>query len=216
MKYKATTLICIVFLCLPSIGCAGVEDNHREIANNNENQELSDRDLTIIKKWNKNAKNYLLVDGDDAKNQLKKFIPQAFKIENKKERNAILLRIYTHTKMYPEALALTNSMLIENPDDASTQKIKCELLKSSNESEKVVQNCYFKEASLIRNQLNTTSPRDPSHLYVQWAYYIAMYNAGNKEYMNNLKNIINSQKTELKRMQFRAVLHLELPEVQLP
>lgn len=216
MITKNIALIFIIFLSFLSIGCSNADERRSETLNNNVKHELNSQDLDIVKQSNKILEKFLIEGSDESKIELKEFIPQALKIENSKERNAVLMNIYTQTKMYPEALALTNSMLIENPDNAGTQKFKCILLKSLHESEKNIKSCYLKEAFLIRTQLVEISPRDPLYPYIEWAYYVAMYHAGNKEYMNNLKVLIDSQNEDDRKKQFQAMYDAEISEQQLP
>lgn len=216
MITKNVFLIFSVLLSVFSVACSNADDSSSETLNKNEKAELSRNDLDIVSKSNKLLEIFIIDGGDNSKNELKKLIPQALKIQNRKERNSVLMNIYTQTKMYPEALALTNSMLIDNPENVGAQKFKCTLLKSLNENNQNIKSCYVKEASLIRSQLNKTNSKDPIYPYIEWAYYVAMYNAGNKEYVNNLKALVNSQTEEDKKRQFQAMYDAEMSGQQLP
>lgn len=200
-----------------SIACSNNNQAIDPSTQNSLNQEIiSSKDIEIIKKSNEILEKLATDDLNDVQKQLKDFIPQALKISNKKERNLVLMNIYTQTKMYPEALKLNSFLLDNNPNNVSAQKFQCLLIKTLDQGEKKTKTCYVSLANLIKKQLDTTPINDPLYQYIEWSYYSAMYHAGNDEFQKKLKTIAYSQKNKEKELQFMAMYDSEMSEQRLP
>lgn len=177
---------------------------------------VNSNDVMLIEKYNEILKRIATNDLSTVQQELKDFIPQALGISNNKERNLILMNIYTQTKMYHEALALNSILLKTNPNNVNAQNFQCLLLNTLNEPDAKIKNCYATLSITLKNNLDTLKSNDPIYKYVKWSYYSAMLHAGNPEYQDKLKSIVASQKDDDSKFQFENMYDAEISNQILP
>ena len=209
--------ICLLVLFSNCISACGYEKNKPENDIKLEGKvTLSSEDRSLIEEYNEVGE-YLL-NGNEKKfrEELKLFLPKAFQIENDKERNNILMNIYMQTKMYPEALELNSSLIKNYPNNVNARKFQCLLLKTLNESDSKIKNCYVTLSTILKNNLDILKSDDPMYVYTEWAYFSAMFHAGNSEYQEKLKSIVSTQKDTDSKFQFETMYDAEISNQILP
>lgn len=220
MNKKSPLLLIILFASIFTACSSNVQPDKGSVdisSQDLKNQEkISASDLEIIKRFNEILKKLATDSSGRNQKQLQDFIPEALKISNTKEKNSILMNIYLQTKMYSEALKLNTAILKVNPDNVSNQKFQCLLLKTLGNPNQSVKTCYIKLSNLIKKQLNASNSQDSMYPYIEWSYYAAMYHAGNDEYKDKLKKVVDLQTNEENKLQFDAMYEAEISEQQLP
>lgn len=215
---KQLSFAITIFFSSISIACSN--GNHTtDISSKNsatQQEKINVKDLELIKKYNEILKKISTDDFNTVQNELRDFIPEALTISNKKERNLVLMNIYTQTKMYPEALSLNKSLLKDNPNNVNAQKFQCLLLKTLNEPDSNIKRCYMTLSTILKDNLDTLKSTDPIYKYQEWSYYAAMLHAGNLEYQKKLKFLIASEKNEESQRQFETMYEAEMSEQILP
>lgn len=215
---KRLSFVTILFFSTISMACS---NNNQAIDSYSQSSiekkdEINSNDSKLIEKYNEILKRIATNDLSTVQQELKDFIPQALGISNKKERNLVLMNIYTQTKMYPEALELNSALLKDNPKNVNAQKFQCLLLNTLNESDKKIKNCYATLSTTLKDNLDTLKSSDPMYKYLEWSYYSAMLHAGNPEYQDKLKSIVASQKDDDSKFQFETMYDAEISNQILP
>ncbi|MPW43327.1 hypothetical protein [Acinetobacter guerrae] len=215
---KQFSFIIVLFFSSISIACS---NSNQAVDSSSQNAripkgKIDSKDLQIIEKYNEILKKIATNNLSTVQTELRNFLPQALEITNKKERNLVLMNIYTQTKMYPEALELNSSLIKDNPNNLNAYKFQCLLLKTLNEPNNKIKNCYVILSTKLKTNLNALKSSDPIYKYAEWAYFSAMLHAGNSEYKDKLKSIVSSQKDTDSKLQFESMYDAEISNQILP
>lgn len=158
--------------------------------------QLSVNDKKIIENYNNVASN-VITSGDEnkIKNALTPLIPDIKNIEDKKQRERILMNVYLLLNMNKEAYILNEQQLKEK-NTTSKLVFKCQLLKKLNEKQNTIQQCHEAAANAIKQDLSASQKNDPMYPFAEFSYFLEMYQAGHQEYLSKMKNSIDAMKDE--------------------
>ncbi|QHH99413.1 hypothetical protein [Acinetobacter dispersus] len=154
-------------------------------------KKLNAKDQEIVNEYNQATDLITTGDVTGFHNQIKALIPQIKTISDDKQRNLILMNVYTQLEMNQDAFDLNEKLLKKNPS-SDKQEFQCFLLKQLNKKEDLP-TCYETAAGLLKKELShPEAKKDPDYPYSQWSYYFYMYQAGHTEYKEKMLNLIQS------------------------
>ncbi|EKU56594.1 hypothetical protein ACINWC323_2594 [Acinetobacter sp. WC-323] len=194
---KNITLPVFIFCALGLLACnkpansiepsdISTKQNHSEKV-----AKLNTKDQAIVNEYNQATDLITTGDLEGFQKQIKGLIPKIKSISDDKQRNKILMNIYTQLKMNQEALDLNEQLLKNNPS-YDKQEFQCFLLKRLDKNEGLPQ-CYETAAKLIKIELDKPEIKNsPEYPYSEWSYYFFMYQAGHHEYKDKMTKLIKS------------------------
>lgn len=175
-----------------------IKENNKIEVESNEVDKLSLDDRRLIDEYN-GISDSLINDSSKFKQQLILFLPKAFKIKNRNERNNILMNIYTQTEQYEEAYKLNETLIKENPTTANIA-FRCQILELLDKDLNIKKQCYETSAKSIKKELSSISERDPMYNYAEFVYFLEMYRAGHVEYKEKMKTALSLIEDESSKM----------------
>ncbi|SPL69125.1 hypothetical protein [Acinetobacter stercoris] len=197
-----TKLIPLFFLVssLTITACGNTANDVKNDDSPNKVIDLKDRlsvnDKKIIENYNNVASNVITSsDENKIKNALTPLIPDIKNIEDKKQRERILMNVYLLLNMNKEAYILNEQQLKEK-NTTSKLVFKCQLLKKLNEEQNTIQQCHEAAANAIKQDLGASQKNDPMYPFAEFSYFLEMYQAGHQEYLSKMKNSIDAMKDE--------------------
>lgn len=200
---KKYLIISILFCTTFTItGCSSAQDISKENIVVEE-QNISQSDEIIIKKYKTLVNNIDLMHNPESKEKLRNFLQESNKIQNKDEREKIEINIYLALEMYKEAYELNKKQLEDKPSQANLFR-HCELMQILKYSQNELQACQSKIAESIKDELDRMPKDDPSYAYVKWGYLLAMYKSGHSEYEKQMEKFIKLTTDETMKFQFQS------------
>ncbi|WP_151869893.1 hypothetical protein [Acinetobacter sp. TUM15509] len=177
--------------CNKSANSVEPSDISTKQSNSEQVAKLNTKDQEIVNEYNQATDLITTGDVDGFHKQLKALMPKIKSISDEKQRNKILINVYTQLEMNHEALDLNEKLLIKNPS-YDKQEYKCLLLNRLDKKEDLPK-CYETAANLIKIELDKPEIKNnPEHPYSEWSYYFFMYQAGHHEYKEKMTNLIKS------------------------
>ena len=195
--------LCMFFIFIgTAFACSfkNKEENYTESeAKIVESEILSLADRKTIDEYNQIITTYIMDDENKFHEKLKLFTPKALQIQNKNEKNNILMNIYMQTKQYNNAYKL-NELLINKKETANRVAFRCQLLELLDKDKSTKKECYEISAKLMKENLNKIQKNDPMYSYSEFLYFLEMYKAGHKEYREKMETALSLIKDQSLKM----------------
>ncbi|MDM1771159.1 MULTISPECIES: hypothetical protein [Acinetobacter] len=171
--------------------------------------ELNIESKKVIEEYNSLILEFQNSDDEKKTTQkLKSLIPRLEQINSDKERNRILINTYLRIGEIDRAYEFIEEILSKDKRP-NLKNFQCMLMESLNKSPSLIQDCYLAAASLYKNKLDKLDPSEAMYTKILWGYNVNMLHAGNREYINQLKKIVNDQKSEQDKMMYESLFELE-------
>ena len=129
-------------------------------------------------------------------------------IDSGKERNRLLISFYLRIGEIDQAYKLTEEILAKE-NKPNMKNFQCMLMESLKKPESLIKGCYSEAASLYKNELNKLDPSTSTYTQMLWGFNVNMYHAGNANYVESLKKIVDDQKNENDKLMYETLFELE-------
>lgn len=172
--------------------------------------ELSNESKQIIEEYNSLILEFQNADDETLTTQkLKSLIPKLKLINSDKERNRILISSYLRVGEIDQAYKLTEEILAKE-NNPNMKNFQCMLMESLKKPTSLIKGCYSQAASLYKNELNKLDSSASTYTQMLWGFNVNMYHAGNAEYIESLKKIVDDQKNGNDKLMYETLLELEM------
>lgn len=190
--------------------CNSSTNNTEENSKNTEiKSELNSESKQIIEEYNSLILEFQNSDDEEKTTQkLKSLIPKLKQINSDKERNRILISSYLRIGETEQAYKLTEEILAKEKKP-NMKNFQCMLMESLQEPASLIKGCYSEAATLYKNELNKLDPSAFTYTQMLWGFNVNMYHAGNNEYIDHLKKIVNDQTEENDKFMYEQLFELE-------
>ena len=214
MKQQNTKIILLSLISFTTLGlataCNSSTKNSLENSKNIEiKSELNSESKKVIEEYNSLILEFQ--NSDDVKKttqKLKSLIPMLKQINTDKERNRILISSYLRVGENEQAYKLTEEILAKEKKP-NLKNFQCMLIESLQKTASLIKDCYSEAALLYKNELNKLDPSASTYTQMLWGFNVNMLHAGNREYINHLKKIVNDQKSEQDKLMYESLFELE-------
>lgn len=203
-----------IFISFAAIGlttaCNSSSNNAVENSTNSKiKSEPNSESKKVIEEYNSLILEFQNVD-DETKTiqKLKSLIPKLKLINSDKERNRILISSYLRVGETEQAYQLTEEILAKEKKP-NMKNFQCMLMESLKKPASLIKGCYSEAASLYKNELNKLDPAAATYTQMLWGFNVNMYHAGNNEYIDQLKKIVNDQKNDNDKLMYETLFELE-------
>lgn len=208
-KFILPIFISIATLSLMT-ACNSSANNGLDNSKNTETKsELNSESRKFIEEYNSLILEFQNTDDETKTAQkLKSLIPKLKQINSDKERNRILISSYLRIGDIDQAYKLTEEILAKEKKP-NMKNFQCMLMESLQKPASLIKDCYSEAALLYKNELNKLDSAAATYTQMLWGYNVNMYHAGNNEYIDHLKKIVNDQTKENDKFMYERLLELE-------
>ncbi len=214
MKQQNTRIILLSLISFTTLGlataCNSSANNGLDSSTNNEiKSELNSESRKFIEEYNSLILEFQNADNETQTAQkLKSLIPKLKQINSDKERNRILISSYLRVGETEQAYKLTEEILAKEKKP-NMKNFQCMLMESLRKPASLIKGCYSEAAILYKNELNKLDPSAFTYTQMLWGFNVNMYHAGNNEYIDHLKKIVNDQTEENDKFMYEQLFELE-------
>ena len=175
------------------------------------NTSLSAQDQLIIKKYKEKIEQVDLGEPEKLKLSMQQSLGEIHQIQDKYEREKMLMNIYLSTAMYQEAYELNTKILKDSPFIAN-YLMQCELIYKLKKTKQEYEACHAHLAREFQKELSILPKDDPEYQYSEWGYLLSMYKAGHDSYQPKLKSFLDKLQDAQIKYQLQSAYELAVEQ----